>query len=88
MSDGQGWKQAIAAIAIVALAGCSVASDANTYALYRSSTVLDGRIHVATFDAKEDEGYNRDNCETARGLFQGQPGVEVRYWCEKGRFRP
>ena len=26
------------------------------------------------------------NCDIARQLFQNQPGVTVRYWCERGRF--
>jgi hypothetical protein len=47
----------------------------------------DVRIHVATFDAAEGEGYNRENCDTASQLFQAQPGIKVRYWCEKGRYR-
>jgi hypothetical protein len=44
------------------------------------------RNHVATFDAAEDKDYNRNNCEIARDLFASQPGVQVRYWCERGRF--
>jgi hypothetical protein len=65
----------------------------NVYTLYRNSVAGDERynkamrFHVATFDASEGERYNRENCEIARGLFQDQPGVKVRYWCEKGRFR-
>ena len=71
------------------LSGCG--SD-NTYTLYRSgaggSSVADEmRIHVATFDADEKAAYNRENCDVAKDLFQNQPGVTVRYWCEKGRFR-
>lgn len=77
--------------------------DGTTYTLVRSSPadalarklgrgpVVDGepplRIHVATFDAKESPAYNAENCETAARLFQEQPGVTIRYWCEKGRFR-
>jgi len=58
------------------------------FTLYRNSvTDEDMRIHVATFDAAEEEAYNRGNCEIARGLFQSQPGVTVKYWCEKGRYR-
>jgi hypothetical protein len=60
------------------------------------------RIHVATFDAlplkgvDENMKYNRANCEFAQELFTAyQPHfrgshlamVEVKYWCEKGRFR-
>ena len=69
---------------------CSAPSgqDANAYTLYRSSsTDATTRIHVATFDAAEVAEYNRENCDVARGLFSGQSGVTVRYWCEKGRFR-
>ena len=62
------------------------------YTLYRNSPTVgtisgdDARIHVATFDAAEDKDYNRDNCETARDLFESQPGVMVRPWCERGKF--
>jgi hypothetical protein len=59
------------------------------YTLYRNSPEFaDMRIHVATFDAAEDKDYNRQNCEIARDLFASQPGVRVRYWCERGRFQP
>jgi hypothetical protein len=44
------------------------------------------RIHIATFDSKEGEEYNRENCELARSLFQAQPGVTVKFWYEKGRY--
>jgi len=44
------------------------------------------RLHVATFDAAGGGDYNRQNCGIAQELFQQQPGVKVRYWCEKGRF--
>lgn len=68
-----------------------VACDDNssTFSLYRSSVLgADRRMHVATFDAREGEAYNRENCSIAAELFGRQPGVTVRYWCEKGRFRP
>ena len=63
------------------------------YRLYRTSAAnsdVPGRIHVATFDSCEaaatpENNYNGDNCEIARSLFQRQPGVMVRYWCEKVR---
>jgi hypothetical protein len=68
-------------------------SRADAYTLYRNSALdmnADGqsamRIHIATFDAKESGTYNQENCETARKLFQQQPGVTVKYWCEKGRY--
>jgi hypothetical protein len=76
------------AMELLALSACDP-RDSSTYTLYRDSAT-DGalmRIHVATFDADEDADYNRGNCEIARGLFQDQPGILVRYWCEVGRFR-
>lgn len=45
------------------------------------------RIHVATFDSNDGDEYNRENCMTTMDLFQRQPGVKVRYWCEQGRYR-
>jgi hypothetical protein len=62
------------------------------YTLYRSSPVPTDdlslrRVHVATFDAYENQSYNQENCEIAAGLFKSQPGVTVKYWCEKGAFK-
>jgi hypothetical protein len=69
------------------LAGCW---EEDTYTLYRSSPAPalgeSARLHVATFDAAGGGDYNRQNCGIAQELFQQQPGVKVRYWCEKGRF--
>lgn len=67
----------------------AASAAAGTYTLYRNS-VLDSlaRYHVATFNAAEGDAYNRENCDTARQLFQGQPGVRTRFWCEKGIFNP
>jgi hypothetical protein len=54
-----------------------------TFKLYRNSPLFPAeRIHVATFDATHGETYNRENCITANKLFESQPGVIVRYWCE------
>jgi len=80
-----------ALIAWLALAtgACSVgSSDTDVFTLYRNSVTNENmRIHVATFDAAEKEEYNRGNCEQAQVLFQAQPGVKVKFWCEKGRYR-
>lgn len=58
------------------------------YTLYRNSmTDAAMRLHVASFDAADGAAYNRDNCGQAQQLFQGQPGVKTRFWCEPGRFR-
>ena len=44
-------------------------------------------MHVATFDTANGREHNRENCHIAAELFATQPGVVVRYWCEKGGFR-
>ena len=63
--------------------------EGRVYTLYRSSAMNENaRIHVATFDADAEEQYNKENCDTARSLFQSQDGVKVKYWCEKGFFKP
>ena len=80
----------VAALLVVGAIACSSGqSERNVYSLYRNS-VLDSlaRYHIATFDADESEAYNHENCETARALFQAQPGVTTRFWCEKGRYKP
>ncbi len=69
----------------VLLTACT---QSDTYTLYRNS-VLDefARYHVATFNAKDGEKYNQENCEIARKLFQKQDGVITKFWCEKGKFQ-
>jgi hypothetical protein len=78
-----------AALGVVLLLSGCLESGRDTYTLYRASSADPSmRIHVATFDAAEGSDYNRQNCDIAAGLFAKQPGVIVRYWCEKGGFRP
>ncbi|MCI0599142.1 MAG: hypothetical protein L0Y50_01720 [Beijerinckiaceae bacterium] len=82
--------QLFAAAIAAALAGCggSGASENELFVLYRNSVINENmRIHVATFDASDGEAYNKGNCEQAQALFQAQPGVKTRFWCEKGRFK-
>lgn len=74
--------------AILTSCGGSGREDGQTFALYRNSVTNGGmRIHVATFDAADGEANNKGNCEQAQLLFQTQPGVKTKFWCEKGRFR-
>lgn len=77
-------------LVVIGLAACDRLKLTNeSYTLYRNSPLDVGesmRIHVATFDTEHGEDYNRQNCEIARELFQQQPGVIARYWCEKGPF--
>ena len=82
-------RQLFLVVVASSLVGCSGAvSDANSFTLYRSSVTDKAmRIHVASFDSEAGEAYNQENCRQAELLFQSQPGVETKFWCEKGRFR-
>jgi hypothetical protein len=77
--------------AATAFAFAGAASGApidETYTLYRNSVLDTGmRLHVATFDAVDGGAYNRENCDQARELFQAQPGIKTKFWCERGRFQ-
>jgi len=71
----------------------SACTNDDVYTLYRSGVgASDLRIHVATFDSSDSKDpkfktYNQDNCQLAAQLFQSQPNVTVRYWCEKGGYK-
>ena len=70
---------------LLLLSGCS---QSESYTLYRNSIADEfERIHVASFNAKEDEKYNQENCDIAKDLFQKQDGVKTKFWCEKGVFK-
>lgn len=69
------------------LGGCDIQGSDDLYTLYRGSPAGPLRIHVATFDADESNGYNFENCRQTARLFKDQPGVTVEYWCEKGKYR-
>ncbi len=72
-------------ISLFLLTACN---QSDTYTLYRNS-VLDEtmRLHVATFDSKDGDKYNQENCDIAKDLFQRQDGVITKFWCEKGVFK-
>ena len=71
----------------------SACGNDEIYTLYRTGVGFsDMRIHVATFDSDDSKKdgfktYNQENCNTAASLFQAQPNVTVRYWCEKGPYK-
>ena len=63
-------------------------AESQVFTLYRTGVGLPNlRMHIATFDSSDGQRYNKGNCEIAQELFQNQPGVTVRYWCEPGYFR-
>ena len=74
---------------LLVLPGClggKVPAD-RVYTLYRNSVSDENaRYHVATFDADEEESYNHGNCEIAQQLFQSQPSIKTKFFCEKGYF--
>lgn len=73
-------------VPIALIAGCNYESE--SFTLYRNSFMDENmRIHVASFNARDGEIYNKGNCEQAQLLFQAQPGVKTKFWCEKGAFR-
>lgn len=75
---------------VILLSACG---NDEIYTLYRTGVgSSDMRIHVATFNSDDSKNekfkiYNQENCNTAASLFQSQPNVTVRYWCEKGSFK-
>lgn len=90
MSIQPAFKLVVYAILTIALSACSFGgtSEDQVFTLYRNSLTAENmRIHIATFDAAQKEEYNRGNCEQAQVLFQNQPGVKTKFWCEKGRFK-
>ena len=66
----------------------SCRESAGTFTLYRTSTIAQMRLHVATFDATgEASDYNRLNCEMVVKYLTKEPEVpDGYYWCERGRF--
>ena len=84
----KGTKGTLLLVFPLLLAGCT--PDSETYTLYRTSVLApfdQARIHVASFDAADGAGYNNENCNLVGSLLEKQPGIEVRYWCEQGRFK-
>lgn len=67
---------------------CSESPENDTYTLYRNSGFdANERIHIATFNTNDGEAYNSENCKLAATLFESQPNVVTKFWCEKGHFR-
>ena len=84
-------KKTALAVTLTLLFSMPAASQAegDIYTIYRTSpTDASMRLKIATFDSKESETYNRENCLLAASLFATQPGVKAPFFCEKGRFRP
>ncbi len=77
-----------ACCAAISATTTAATDDSVVFTLYRNSAVNGAlRMHVATFDAADGKAYNLANCDHAAGLFEGQPGVKTRFWCEAGRFK-
>ena len=80
----------VATTGIVALAGCEKSDRSETYTLYRDSNLIPNtRQHFATFDVNGEQlGFNQLNCQATAELISKQPGLEQKFWCEKGPYRP
>lgn len=80
-------KHAAIVVALFLL-GCD--SDRSlTYTLYRNSPLDSAmRVHWATFDADDKGAFNEGNCWLAAKLLNQQAPNGVRWWCEKGEYRP
>ena len=86
-------KQLLIAVGLLLATPAGGGACEPVYRLYRTwvpQTNLPGRVHVATFDAGEQDSdgrpetsYNGTVCEIARSLFQGQPGVQIVFWCKQ-----
>lgn len=82
---GPGWAVVLGVVTVM-MSACN--GSGPTYTLYRNGVGQDTlRVHVATFDAKELDEYNRETCEQTRELFQIAPNARSQFWCEKGRFK-
>lgn len=90
--------KAILLCCFAGVSGCGAdASDAFT--LYRNSSVdRSMRIHWASFDTKDGDSYNMNNCMmgarvlnanmTARAKALGQErDLTIGFWCEPGRYK-
>ena len=68
--------------------GTTAAANETAATLIRNSVLNENmRIHIATFDTNQGEAYNWENCQLAAKLFQAQPNVKTRFWCEKSKFK-
>lgn len=67
-----------------ALAATACAPEVD-YTLYSTDTEEERR-HIATFDAGAGEAENRANCHSVAEALAEQRSL--RYWCEKGAYRP
>ena len=87
MATGQSMRTAIVLVACACTPAFGQANS-EVYTLYRNS-IMDTtmRVHVASFDSANGKDYNAENCFLTSDLYQDQEGVQVRFWCEPGRYR-
>jgi hypothetical protein len=70
----------------------ALAQQKTAYTLYRNSPMFKDRqrIYVASFDAADEEEFDRSNCQITAQLNTEHNSAPFppRFWCERGRFRP
>lgn len=87
-SRSPGLAVLFACCAAISATATAATDDTAVFTLYRNSAVNGAlRMHVATFDAADGKAYNMANCSHTADLFESQPGVKTRFWCEPGRFK-
>lgn len=80
-------KLLILAIATVLSMNLALANDSSVYTLYRTYiSKSDGRVHLATFDAKESKTVNQGNCQATAELWNRRE-KSAKFWCELGRYK-
>lgn len=87
ISNRHNFNVTVVLVVLFGVTSCvSLLPSAEVYTLYRNSAIDESaKYHVATFDASDGADYNKENCEIAARLFQTQPFVTTRFWCEQGR---
>jgi hypothetical protein len=86
---------AIAMVTLLSLVACAEKQvpDSDIFTLY-SNAPSDkfARLHEATFDARQAVEMNAHHCERVQRLLQEwynttTKTTDVKFWCEKGRYR-
>ena len=73
---------------ILLIFGTTAVANETAATLYQNSVLNENmRYHIATFDTNQGEAYNWENCQIAAELFQNQPLVKTKFWCEKGNYK-
>ncbi len=83
MRLGSGMRLLSHVVMLLCASSSTLWAQDSSFLLYRNSLIDSSlKIHIASFDTNEGAEYNAENCWLAADLFQNQPGVSTRFWCE------